>query len=307
MSTSISQVHSIFEQPWWLDAVAPGQWDAVEIEEGGRVVARLPFVYKKKFGLRIVGQPPLTQTLGPWIEHTSDSPEKRIAREKDLFLKLISRLPRFDVFHQNFHSNVKNWLPFYWSGFEQTTGYSYAIEDLTNLEAIHARMSAKLRQHIRRAEKRVRVQRSDGIDEVLRTAELTFQRQGMKLPYPPELLHRIDEASKRHGQRRALFGFDDAGNIHSSAYIVGDSERSYLLVTGANPEFRSSASGALVHWTAITEAAAFTKVFDFEGSMLEPVESFYRSFGASQVPYLAVSKTRKSIQLAFAARQLLVK
>lgn len=79
MSKSISQVPSIFEQPWWLDAVAPGQWDAVEIEENGRIVARLPFVFKKKFGARIVGQPQLTQTLGPWIEYTSDTRRKRHA------------------------------------------------------------------------------------------------------------------------------------------------------------------------------------------------------------------------------------
>lgn len=32
---NIDQTHSIFEQPWWLDAAAPGQWDVVEIEEGG--------------------------------------------------------------------------------------------------------------------------------------------------------------------------------------------------------------------------------------------------------------------------------
>lgn len=50
MSKSISQVHLIFAQPWWLDAVAPGSWEPVEIEENGRIVARLQFGSKKNFG-----------------------------------------------------------------------------------------------------------------------------------------------------------------------------------------------------------------------------------------------------------------
>lgn len=307
MSKSISQVHSIFEQPWWLDAVAPGHWDAVEIEENGRIVARLPYVLRKKFGARIVGQPQLTQTLGPWIEYTSDTPSKRIAREKELFNKLISRLPKFDIFRQNFHSNVTNWMPFYWAGFDQTTRYSYAIEDLGNLENVHAQMSSSVRQDVRRAERTIQVHNSDGLDEVLETAKHTFRRQGRDLPYPPELLHRIDEAVKRHAERRAIFGSDDEGRIHSAAYVVGDAQRAYLLVTGANAELRKSGSGPLIHWAAISQAASFTKVFDFEGSMIESVEKFYRGFGATQTPYLSVCKANKSTQLAMAARRFLIK
>jgi hypothetical protein len=26
----------IFHQPWWLDAVVPGRWEAVTVERGGR-------------------------------------------------------------------------------------------------------------------------------------------------------------------------------------------------------------------------------------------------------------------------------
>ena len=39
--------NSLFEQPWWLDAVAPGAWGAVEVSRDGRVVARLLTVIEK--------------------------------------------------------------------------------------------------------------------------------------------------------------------------------------------------------------------------------------------------------------------
>ena len=35
---------SIFQEHWWLDAVAPRQWKEVTIKEEGRIVGRLPYI-----------------------------------------------------------------------------------------------------------------------------------------------------------------------------------------------------------------------------------------------------------------------
>src|SRR5215211_6055781 len=64
---------TLFEQPWWLDAVAPGAWGAVEVSSDGRVVARLPYVTEKGLGLRGLNMPPLTrfgETLRPYFRIT---------------------------------------------------------------------------------------------------------------------------------------------------------------------------------------------------------------------------------------------
>jgi len=42
----------------------------------------------------------------------------------------------------------------------------------------------------------------------------------------------------------------------------------------------------------------------FEGSMLEGVERFIRSFGGTRVPYLRVEKTQGMVRPAFALREL---
>jgi hypothetical protein len=42
-------------------------------------------------------------------------------------------------------------------------------------------------------------------------------------------------------------------------------------------------------WEAIKFASTVTKRFDFEGSMIEPVERFFRAFGAKQTPYFALT------------------
>lgn len=238
----------------------------------------------------MLGQPPLTPTLGPWVEPSNTTGSKRLAREHSLFERLIRGLPRFHVFKQNFHTKVGNWLPFYWEGFSQMTRYTYALEDLSNEEALFAGLNSKARTPIRKARKQLSVIHDAPIEDIYRMASLTFARQGMTIPYSLEYLRCIDEAVRENAQRRAVTAVDEGGRCHAAAYIVGDASRAYLLVTGADASLRDSGAGDLVHWEIIKEAASFSSIFDFEGSMIKPVEAFYRKFGGRQAPYFAVSK-----------------
>jgi hypothetical protein len=88
-----------------------------------------------------------------------------------------------------------------------------------------------------------------------------------------------------------LFAVDEKERVHSVAYVVWDAGSAYLLMSGSDPEVRESHAGTLVVWEAIQFAAGVAPQFDFEGSMLEPVERFFRAFGAEQRPYFHVTKT----------------
>ena len=48
-------------------------------------------------------------------------------------------------------------------------------------------------------------------------------------------------------------------------------------------------------------AGEHTDVFDFHGSMLQPVERFFRAFGAQQTPYLSVTRMSPALRLALSA------
>ena len=61
-------MYSLFQEPWWLEAVAPNDWGRIEIKKNGALVATLPYVICKKYGIRMITMPPLTQTLGPWFQ-----------------------------------------------------------------------------------------------------------------------------------------------------------------------------------------------------------------------------------------------
>jgi hypothetical protein len=56
-------------------------------------------------------------------------------------------------------------------------------------------------------------------------------------------------------------------------------------------------------WNAIKIASENTKRFDFEGSMIENVERFFRSFGAVPIPYYNIKKTNSLLlRLYFALK-----
>lgn len=75
---------------------------------------------------------------------------------------------------------------------------------------------------------------------------------------------------------------------------------------GADPRYRSSGAASLTMWEAIKFAATVTKRFDFEGSMIEPIEQFFRSFGAVQKPYFTISKvSHPVVKVGLGLRNLL--
>ena len=60
---------------------------------------------------------------------------------------------------------------------------------------------------------------------------------------------------------------------------------------GGDPALRTSGASSLCLWQAIKLAGEMGKSFDFEGSMIEPIERLFRAFGARQTPYMRVSRS----------------
>jgi hypothetical protein len=73
-------------------------------------------------------------------------------------------------------------------------------------------------------------------------------------------------------------------------YLVWDAESAYSLMSGNDPRLRSSGAISLLRWEAIKFAREVTRRFDFEGSMLEPVERFFRAFGGRQVRFARLAR-----------------
>jgi lipid II:glycine glycyltransferase (peptidoglycan interpeptide bridge formation enzyme) len=303
---SLSETNTIFEQPWWLDAVAPDAWDAVQVSKGGEIVARLPYVVKQKRGLTALSMPPLTLTLGPWLKPSTAKYANQLSQQKELMTSLIEQLPPHDYFSQYFHHSVSNWLPFYWQGFEQTTRYTYVIEALEDLERVWDQLSKTVRRKIRKAQKQLAVRTDvEDIERFFDVNALTFKRQGLDVPYSRDVVRRLDAACTKHQASRMFFAEDAQGRIHSAQYFVWDGNSAYALMGGSDPDLRSSDAHSLLMWEGIRFAATVAKEFNFGGSMMESIERYVRDFGGVQKPYFHLTRFSRRMRFLVAGRGMI--
>lgn len=283
----------IFSKDWWLDAVCgENNWDVTIIEKGLEIVASMAYMLRKKYCFTICGMPQLTQILGPWLKPSKAKYAKQLSSQKKIMSELIMQLPEFDYFAQNFHYSILNWLPFYWNGFEQTTRYTYVIDELNSEKSLWNGLLSNIRRDIKKAENRFNliVKTDMNIDQFLKINELTFASKKKNLPYPRNLVKRIENECINNNCRKIFYAQDKNRKIHAAIYIIWDANSAYYLMGGSDPDFRNSGATSLCMWEAIKFSSTVTKKFDFEGSMIEPVERFFRAFGAKQTPYFQITK-----------------
>ncbi|EYB66480.1 hypothetical protein DEIPH_ctg105orf0001 [Deinococcus phoenicis] len=64
----------------------------------------------------------------------------------------------------------------------------------------------------------------------------------------------------------------------------------YGLMSGRAIRTPVRGAAALLLWHAIGQAAQRELAFDFQGSMIESIEEYFRGFGARLTPYSHISK-----------------
>jgi len=298
---------SIFSQAWWLDSVCGDAWDVCLVEKNGQIHASMPYGIKKRYGFTLLTHPLLTQNLGPWFRVLTGKYGKILSQQKDLMEDLIEQLPSYDYFNQSWHYSQSNWLAFYWKGFRQTTRYTYVLEELGDLDRVWMGFQENVRREVRKAKKKNIIINVDlPVDDFINLNRLTFVRQGMAMPYSEVFLKNVTKKALERQQCKWFIAQDEKGQNHAGVFIIWDENSAYYLMGGGDPELRNSGATSLCMWEAIQFAATVTQKFDFEGSMIEPIERFFRGFGAVQKPFFSVSKTNsKMIAAALCLRSFL--
>lgn len=285
-------------QPWWLDAVCgPEKWDVcLSFDKENKINGALPYYYYRKYGVSRITMPPLTDYIGPKIEFPNEDKLKRVSRysiETRVLNELVSQLPPTILFYQTYLSSMKNSLPFTWSGFRTTTFFTYQIQAPIKKEQVFSDFKYTVRTEIRKAGKKVRVDREGDLIPFFKIYQQSFERKGLKPSLSFQLLENIDLLIRDKAHRRILLAKDrGSGEVHAGLYLVRDAQMLYILMTGIDPHLKSSGALYLLYWQAIILASELGIGVDFCGSILPGVENSIRSMGGERVSYFCVSKTR---------------
>lgn len=288
--------NNLFEQPWWLDIVAPNNWKEIIVRnEKEEVIARQAIVIDGNS----VKMPELTQTLGIWIREDIRSD---YGKQKRIINEILEQLNGYKKVSFCLAPENTYVLPYRWSGYYYESRFSFRINDLSNLENLYLGFNKTAKKNIRYAKKKVSITNDMNNEQFWEMLEKTFAVQNRKCPIRKDLVERILRACIERGNGKIFCAKDSEKNIHSCAFFVYDDKVCYYLLGATDPQFRSSGAQSLVIWEGIQFAAEHSIIFDFEGSMVEGIENFFRQFNNVCIPYYCIRKRSFFSDIAWMAK-----
>lgn len=282
-------------QPWWLDAVCgPEAWAvALSMDKSGQIVGAFPYQQTRRWGLPVVQLPMFSTYAGPWIHYPDTlKASARLSFEHKVMADLLAQMPRVVFFRQNFRPEIKNWLPFYWQGFRQTTRYTYVFDELDDLKKIMAGFKNTLRSDLKKAHRQVETRREDAAwAEVFALNSRSFARKNKHQPYTLAVFERLHNALQQRQQSAVWMARDrTTGRPSAGLYLVFDARQAAILLMGTQPALKFQGGINALLWEAIRFCAQRSLSLDFEGSMDPKIHRHFRAFGARLVPYFQVWK-----------------
>ena len=290
----------IFFQPWYLDLVSTDNlWDVILYEDDKEIKAIFPFCYKKKLGFNKIVMPALLPYLGPWILYAPNESEyEKRSLEKKAMQYCISKLPSFDDFRQKFYPTNDNWLPFYWAGFEQTTRYTYIIP-YGEKKDIKSNYKDSLKRQIAKAKKGCSFEIVDDLLPYEALFNATFKRQNLANPLDFKFLCQYLKTINAHGSGKCVVAKGVDNQPLAIVLVVWDNLSTYYLAGGYDEQYAQTGAMSGLFDLMIEEAQTQKRNFNFEGSMIESIEQYFRSFGAQLQPVMNIWKTNSKVLKTF--------
>jgi hypothetical protein len=116
----------------------------------------------------------------------------------------------------------------------------------------------------------------------------------MKSPYTFEEFQRIMSAIEKHDAGTLIGCYSASDELLAVASVVWDKDRAYYFLSGETESGREQSASLYLCREAqrISFEERKVKVFDFCGSVLEPVTEVRRQFGAKSVPLMRIYRAR---------------
>ncbi len=288
--------YSIFHEPWWLNAVCPHGWDEAVVTHEGQVVARMPYVYRKQMGIKAIGMPPLTRTLGPQFVLTEEMAGPRMHQEDTLMQELVGKLPPHHHFFQICTPGFGNGLSFVVNGFQAKLAYTFQIPKERSLDVVWRSMRDVTRQAIRKAARTLSVDRSLDIEEFCAfynenlEANHEVRRTGQSDRHRNKVKIRLYDAGMERGALCLLAARGPDKQLLAAIMPVWAHGVMHYFLTTRSPAAANSGAVALLVWTAMQQAKQQGLVFDFDGFARPEAAGFVAGFGGDLVHRVIATK-----------------
>lgn len=269
-------------------------WSAVIVSDQGEWQAVMPFLLRRRWGLRNIPQPFMAQYWGICLAPaTASDPQKVLSRAQKLSECILEGLPSVHHLVQNFSPHFPYALPLHWAGYKLSPRYTFHLDVSPSEAALWEQVRAPMRRKIRSARRLGYEVRESQDPSHLLSLLRANTAQGRDLVGTGEsglnALAAVCRYLVETGRGTLLEARDQEGKV-VAVHLLGYFEKTVLYLTGAtDPPHRPKGAASLLMWACICHAQRRgAGLFDFEGSMIEGVAHFFRKFGGLPVPYLQI-------------------
>jgi hypothetical protein len=297
---------TIFHKSYWLKSSGE-EFCIYGYFKGDELFAGLPLCCStSRLGIKKAYHPYLTPYLGIVFRDNKAKYVTRVSDEKDMAREIAQKIKEdFDSINFSFTPFVIDLQPFIWEGFAARVKYTYMLQ-VDDLDSVWNGMDAKRRNDITKAEKDgIYVEANDDFEHTLALVEKTFERRKKDVDFRSAAF-RYNETLSRNGQCKSFLAKSKEGQAIGVVYIVWDEKRSYYLLGGYDSQKSHHGASAIAMWRAIkfTKNELGLNQFDFEGTMIQPVEMFFRKFGGNITPYYSVGWMKPHVKAISYAKKL---
>lgn len=277
-----------YVQPWYLDAVAPGQWGLVAALHPEGLAGGLPVFPQKKGVWKYSYQPPFVQQCGPVVAPWVEQRKQPQLEQHKVIAALAEALPKDWAAH-TFAGPLQDYLPFLWKGYQLNLKYTYTLAPGAEGREPMVLFHRRRRQEVRQLSKhfQLRPLAVEGLSELFRRAGKNFQQPAYTRVLP--ILLRAAHSRQCLWLRGAYANEELTGAV---AIISGAGRWINLINVTATP-WRKQSPVTVLLAEAISAAHASGAMFDFEGSVKPGIARFFQYFGAVPEPYVVLE--RKSL------------
>jgi len=268
---------SVYVYSTYLDHMSM-HWDGLVQDDYEAV---MPLTWNRKWGIAYLYQPHLSAEGGVFQQ------EPVTVETLKAFLGAIPAKFRF----WEFALNSENLLPD--TGFPLYPRINFLLPLYDSYETIQRGYNNNLKRNIRKAVEAGLTYQSDvPLEEALGLANrklLAITR--LKMRHFERFMHlcRQLEGDKMVVTRGV---YDADGTLMASGVFLYSHTKAYYAVGGSHPEGRNLGASHFLLDQFIREHAGTGLTFDFEGSDITSLATFYRSFGAYEQPYAAIRLNR---------------
>ena len=286
-----SPQQSIYFTSWYLDSIC-SEWNAIIIEKNDEWIGVMPLNISTKMNISYSIQPIFTQYLGVLYANFTCSKHKELGLKKKIITEIIQVLPsNIKLIDYKFSPQFKYFLPFHWLGFDINPRISYQLALNKKNDEIYLNYSSRIKTDIKKAKKNnLTYFESEQVDELLKLSYLngilTLDNCNTFMTLWKEII------ARKKGYCSYVRGAN--GEIYAGGAFIKDRNNIIFILLSTKQKFKNLGPTSFLIHESIKKANQNKqfKYFDFEGSMIESVEYFFKGFNPKPITYYNIKKNK---------------